>query len=77
MPLIQIIHVFGLYWTINIIVNVGMFTLSGTFSQWYWTQRDNFKDLASNPLGLSKFTTLTLIREFLGPSPSAPWGKNP
>ncbi len=54
MPLLQIIHIFGLYWTVNIIVNIGMFTLSGAFSQWYWTQRDDFKDLATNPLGLSK-----------------------
>ena len=61
MPLIAIIHIFGLYWSINIIVNIGMFTLSGTFSQWYWTQRDNFKDLATNPLGLSKL----LDHEFL------------
>ena len=55
LPLLQIIHVFGLYWFVNIIVNVGMFVLSGTFSQWYWTQRDDFKDLADNPVCLSEF----------------------
>ena len=55
LPLLQIIHVFGLYWFLNIIVNVGMFVLSGTFSQWYWTQRDDFKDLADNPVCLSEF----------------------
>ena len=56
-------HIFGLYWFVNIIVNVGMFVLSGTFSQWYWTQRDDFKDLAKNPVCLSK-----LICDFRAPS---------
>jgi len=54
LPILQIMHIFGLYWFVNIIVNVGMFVLSGTFSQWYWTQRDDFKDLAKNPVCLSK-----------------------
>ena len=54
LPILQTMHIFGLYWFVNIIVNVGMFVLSGTFSQWYWTQRDDFKDLAKNPVCLSK-----------------------
>ena len=50
---VQTIHLFGFYWLVNLVVAIGQFTLAGTFSQWYFTQRDNFKKLADNPLRLA------------------------
>lgn len=48
---VQMIHLFGFYWCINTVIAIGQFTLAGSFSQWYWTQRDNFVLLSNRPLG--------------------------
>ena len=52
---VQMIHLFGFYWCVNTVVAIGQFTLAGTFSQWYWTQRDNFELLSLGPLGQGLF----------------------
>ena len=51
--LVQVIHLFGFYWCFNLVVAIGQFTLAGTFSQWYWTQRDDYKHLSKKPVRLA------------------------
>lgn len=48
--LVQLIHCFGFYWAFNLVVAIGQFVLAGTFSQWYWTQRDDYKHLSKKPV---------------------------
>ena len=55
---VQLIHLFGFYWCVNTVVAIGQFTLAGSFSQWYWTQRDNYVLLSKRPLGQGKFPYL-------------------
>ena len=54
---VQMVHLFGFYWCVNTVIAIGQFTLAGSFSQWYWTQRDNYVLLSKRPLGQGWFST--------------------